>query len=180
MASEAQAKHLAFHDALTGLPNRALFEDRLERALAAARRHPEDLLALFYLDLDRFKKVNDTLGHPAGDELLCEVAKRLTEVVRGSDTVARLGGDEFAILHTQLDSDQDIGALCERIIQAINAPFDLIGSQVLAGRPTSPFTARRRRAEGVLRSLLRKWTRRSRFAGPWRATSAPRWPRATS
>jgi diguanylate cyclase (GGDEF)-like protein len=133
MASEAQAKHLAFHDALTGLPNRALFEDRLERALAATRRHPEDLLALLYLDLDRFKKVNDTLGHPAGDELLCEVAKRLTEVVRGSDTVARLGGDEFAILHTQLGSERDISALCERIIQAISAPFDLIGSQVFVG-----------------------------------------------
>jgi diguanylate cyclase (GGDEF)-like protein len=115
------------------LPNRALFEDRLERALAATRRHPEDLLALLYLDLDRFKKVNDTLGHPAGDELLCEVAKRLTEVVRGSDTVARLGGDEFAILHTQLGSERDISALCERIIQAISAPFDLIGSQVFVG-----------------------------------------------
>jgi diguanylate cyclase (GGDEF)-like protein len=133
MASEAQAKHLAFHDALTGLPNRALFEDRLERALAATRRDPDAVVALLYLDLDRFKKVNDTLGHPAGDELLREVAKRLTDVVRASDTVARLGGDEFAILDTQLESERDIRALCERIIQAINAPFDLIGSQVFVG-----------------------------------------------
>jgi diguanylate cyclase (GGDEF)-like protein len=133
MASEAQAKHLAFHDALTGLPNRALFEDRLERALAATRRHPDAVIALLYLDLDRFKKVNDTLGHPAGDELLREVAKRLTEVVRGSDTVARLGGDEFAIVQTQLDSHRDITTLCERIIDAIKEPFELVGSQIFVG-----------------------------------------------
>jgi diguanylate cyclase (GGDEF)-like protein len=133
MASEAQAKHLAFHDALTGLPNRALFEDRLERALAATRRDPDAVVALLYLDLDRFKKVNDTLGHPAGDELLREVAKRLTEVVRGSDTVARLGGDEFAIVQTQLDSHRDITTLCERIIEAIKEPFELVGSQIFVG-----------------------------------------------
>jgi diguanylate cyclase (GGDEF)-like protein len=133
MASEAQAKHLAFHDVLTGLPNRALFEDRLDRALAAARRHPDEKVALLCLDLDRFKQVNDTLGHPAGDELIRELGRRLTAIVRQNDTVARLGGDEFAIIQTDVHSQRDIESLCERILAAASEPFDVVGSQVFVG-----------------------------------------------
>jgi diguanylate cyclase (GGDEF)-like protein len=131
-ASEAQAQHLALHDTLTGLPNRALFEDRLEQALAKVRRG-DTQVALHYLDLDRFKQVNDTLGHPAGDALIREVGRRLEGVVRDCDTVARLGGDEFAIIQTDVSSTASVEALCARIISALTAPFDLQGSQAFVG-----------------------------------------------
>src|SRR5690606_13527606 len=102
--SEAHAQFLAFPDPLTGVPNRALFEDRLERALATMRR-TGGKIALHYIDLDRFKHVNDTLGHPAGDDLIRQAAARLSGMLREADTIARLGGDEFAII--QVDpSDQ--------------------------------------------------------------------------
>jgi diguanylate cyclase (GGDEF)-like protein len=132
-ASEAQAKHLAFHDVLTGLPNRAFFNDRLDRALAATRRNPDQACALLYLDLDRFKQVNDTLGHPAGDELIREVSRRLSCLTRETDTVARLGGDEFAIILTAMNSEEDIDRLCGRILAAVRQPFDLAGSQMFVG-----------------------------------------------
>lgn len=132
-ANEAQAKHLAFHDVLTGLPNRALFNDRLDSALATARRHPGRNAALLYLDLDRFKQVNDTLGHPAGDELIREMARRLSAVVRETDTVARLGGDEFAIIQTDVRSKTDTARLCQRILQTVHQPFHLVGSQMFVG-----------------------------------------------
>jgi diguanylate cyclase (GGDEF)-like protein len=130
--SEAQAQFLAFHDPLTEIPNRALFEDRLERALASVRRS-SSRIALHYLDLDRFKHVNDTLGHPAGDELIRQVADRLSACVRDVDTVARLGGDEFAII--QIDPADDKGAevLCDRIIDVISHPFDLNGDEADVG-----------------------------------------------
>jgi diguanylate cyclase (GGDEF)-like protein len=131
-ASEAQAQHLAFHDSLTGLPNRALFNDRLDRALADVRGSGSRL-ALLYLDLDRFKQVNDTLGHPAGDELIREVGRRLTEAVRDCDTVARLGGDEFAIIQTDIRAEADVLALCGRVEAAVRAPFHLVGSQAFVG-----------------------------------------------
>ncbi|TIP96486.1 MAG: GGDEF domain-containing protein, partial [Mesorhizobium sp.] len=95
--SQDEAQYLAFHDTLTGLPNRALFEDRLRRALLTAS-HETAKVALLYLDLDRFKHVNDTLGHPAGDELVRQTAARLQQAIREVDTVARLGGDEFAMI----------------------------------------------------------------------------------
>ena len=131
-ASEAQALHLAFHDPLTGLSNRALFNDRLDRMLAEARQK-NTRLALLYLDLDRFKSVNDTLGHPAGDDLIRELANRLTDIPRGTDCVARLGGDEFAVLQTEVASTADVEALCQRIIQAANHPFDLLGTSAFVG-----------------------------------------------
>jgi diguanylate cyclase (GGDEF)-like protein len=130
-ASEAQAQHLAFHDVLTGLPNRALFHDRLDQALARARRGKR--CAVLALDLDRFKQVNDTLGHAAGDALIREVALRLGEAVRASDTVARLGGDEFCLLVTDVDEDATILALCERILATVERPFLLMGSQTFVG-----------------------------------------------
>jgi diguanylate cyclase (GGDEF)-like protein len=131
-ASEAQAQHLAFHDPLTGLANRALFNDRLDRALVDARRK-NSRLALLYLDLDRFKNVNDTLGHPAGDDLIRELSRRLMGLVRGSDCVARLGGDEFAILQTGSTALDDVAALCERIIETVARPFELLGSSAFVG-----------------------------------------------
>ena len=130
--SEAQAQHLAFHDPLTGLANRALFNDRLERALVDMRR-TGSRLALLYLDLDRFKNVNDTLGHPAGDDLIRELANRLSALVRGNDCVARLGGDEFAVVQSNVGTDADVTALCERIIQAASQPFQLLGNSAFVG-----------------------------------------------
>jgi GGDEF domain-containing protein len=104
-AAEAKLQHLAEHDPLTDLPNRALFRDRLTQALAFARRG--GMLSVLCLDLDHFKAVNDTLGHPVGDALLQAVAQRLIEQVRDTDTVARLGGDEFGIIQTAIDKPTD-------------------------------------------------------------------------
>jgi len=130
-ASEAQAQHLAFHDVLTGLANRALFHDRLDQALARARRGKR--CAVLALDLDRFKQVNDTLGHAAGDALIRDFAQRLSETMRASDTVARLGGDEFCLLACDIEDDGDIPILCERILATVDEPFMLMGSQTFVG-----------------------------------------------
>jgi len=130
--SEQQLKRLAFYDTLTQLPNRALFNDRLGIALEAARRSGK-LTAVAYLDLDRFKDVNDTLGHPAGDRLLVEVADRLSRCVRSCDTVARMGGDEFTILMTQLDGQADAIAVAERVIDAVSRPVSIGGHPVCVG-----------------------------------------------
>ncbi|MGH6782268.1 MAG: putative bifunctional diguanylate cyclase/phosphodiesterase, partial [Sphingomonadaceae bacterium] len=131
-ASEAQAQHLAFHDTLTGLANRAMFQDRLDHALAAVRRGGP-AVALFYLDLDRFKAVNDTLGHPAGDQLIRQVATRLQEATRDEDTVARLGGDEFAIIQTGGVTPPMAEVLCLRLVEVMGEPFDLDGTRVAVG-----------------------------------------------
>jgi len=130
-ASEAQAQHLAFHDVLTGLPNRALFDDRLDQALARSRRGEK--IGVLMLDLDRFKHVNDTLGHHAGDSLIREFADRLSGILRSGDTVARLGGDEFAIVRADLSEDEDVNHLCERILAAVRKPFDVLGHQAFVG-----------------------------------------------
>ncbi|MGI9418905.1 MAG: putative bifunctional diguanylate cyclase/phosphodiesterase [Geminicoccaceae bacterium] len=125
-AHEAKLRHLAMHDALTDLPNRLLLKDRLDQALRAARRSGEPL-NLAILDLDRFKEVNDTLGHQVGDALLIMVAKRLTDCVREGDTVARLGGDEFAILLPQRKDGHGAREVAERIRTALHKPFALAG-----------------------------------------------------
>jgi diguanylate cyclase (GGDEF)-like protein len=125
--AEAQIMHMARHDALTNLPNRVLFRENMEQALNRG-----DKLAVLYIDLDRFKAVNDTLGHPVGDALLCEVTKRLQMAVRGADTVARLGGDEFAIVQMGA-RPTDATELASRIIESIAEPFDLMGNQVVIG-----------------------------------------------
>ncbi len=127
--SQAEASYLAFHDSLTGIPNRALFEDRLQQALANMRRTGAKI-ALHYLDIDRFKHVNDTLGHPAGDELIRQSAARLTSLVEEGDTVARLGGDEFAIVQfSVLDSSEAI-SLSNKIIRAFEEPFEIFGQEL--------------------------------------------------
>lgn len=131
-ASEAQAQHLAFHDPLTGLANRTLFEDRLAHHLAQARVSGTSL-ALLYLDLDGFKQVNDTLGHPAGDELIQEVATRLSGSVRTDDLVARIGGDEFAVVQLGIDTPAAAEILCMRIIEEVNRPFEVAGTQAHVG-----------------------------------------------
>jgi len=129
--TEARIAHMARHDALTGLPNRLLFHDRLGEALLRAARG--ETVAVLCIDLDRFKTVNDTLGHPIGDELLKAVGRRLSNCVRAGDTVARLGGDEFAVIQQGLDSVEAAGVLAERIVEALAQPFDLHGHQVVTG-----------------------------------------------
>lgn len=131
-ASQARAEHLAFHDPLTGLSNRALFDERLARALLEAQRSGASI-ALLYFDLDRFKTVNDTFGHPMGDELIATVARRLLEATRATDVVARIGGDEFAIIQMDVKSAPETEVLCMRIVEAIDEPFLLAGNQVNVG-----------------------------------------------
>lgn len=128
---EAQIRHQAFHDTLTGLANRALFKDRVEQALKEQRYRREPITVLF-LDLDNFKTINDSLGHGAGDQLLCAVAERLLIPVGPTDTVARLGGDEFAVL---LRSTDQAGALeiARRLAAEIKAPFSVQGREVCVG-----------------------------------------------
>ena len=127
--SEAKIVYMAQHDALTDLPNRALLRERLERALAITRGQGANL-AVLMLDLDRFKEVNDTLGHPAGDTLLQAVATRLRECVRETAFIARLGGDEFAIIEYVTNPAAEAAALAEKICVALGEPFDLGDHQV--------------------------------------------------
>lgn len=119
---EQEMRHLAMHDMLTGLPNRALFMDRLESAHHRAQRHG-GMFALVYVDVDRFKEVNDTWGHGAGDAVLIELAARLRGALRENDTVARLGGDEFALVLEELDDISDAHRLMERVTQSLQAPM---------------------------------------------------------
>jgi diguanylate cyclase (GGDEF)-like protein len=125
-AANRQLRYLATHDALTGLPNRVLFEDRLAQAIAHANRDKQQC-AVMVLDLDRFKLVNDSLGHRAGDDLLNEVARRLSGVVRSVDTVARLGGDEFVLIVNSTSDKQDAVELAERAIAALAEPIRISG-----------------------------------------------------
>ncbi|TPI44981.1 EAL domain-containing protein [Mesorhizobium sp. B2-9-1] len=127
--SQDQAQYLAFHDTLTGLPNRALFEDRLRRTLLFASRD-KTRIALLYLDLDRFKHINDTLGHPAGDELVRQTAARLKHTIREVDTVARLGGDEFAVILLDVPDVGSAEDIAERLLLKLREPFRLIDDQV--------------------------------------------------
>ena len=131
-AGKARAEHQAHHDTLTGLANRALFSKRLEEAIGSPQLGATSV-ALLALDLDRFKLVNDTLGHEAGDQLLREVGQRLIPLVKPGDTVARLGGDEFAIIQTGISGKGEVGALSDRIIAAISAPFVLAGKVAQIG-----------------------------------------------
>jgi diguanylate cyclase (GGDEF)-like protein len=130
-ASEAQAQHLAFHDPLTGLPNRAKFNNRLEKELA--RASDGSPIAILLLDLDRFKHVNDTLGHLAGDALIRQFGSRLLHLVGDQDTVARLGGDEFVILLRDASTFENVEALCRRILEAVRQPFELLGNSAFVG-----------------------------------------------
>jgi len=124
-----QVSHMAWHDALTGLPNRRLLEDRVNQVLHRAQRTGE-AVCMFFVDLDRFKHVNDTLGHAAGDELIQHVARRLSDTVRRQDTVARLGGDEFAVLLPGLSDPAAIDQLAHRALEVLNQPYVVAGQEV--------------------------------------------------
>jgi diguanylate cyclase (GGDEF)-like protein/PAS domain S-box-containing protein len=131
-ALEDELRHQAFHDTLTGLANRTLFEDRLVHALAGARRHG-DPLAVLFLDVDDFKTINDSLGHATGDELLRSVAKRIAGVIRTTDTAARLGGDEFAVLLEIMDDDNNGELAAARLLEALAPPFQLPDRELRIG-----------------------------------------------
>lgn len=126
---DLKMQRLAFHDALTGLPNRKLMEDRLVQAVARAGRN-QSRLAVLLLDLDDFKLVNDTLGHAAGDDLLCQVAHRLELMVRENDTVARMGGDEFVFL-VEVDESDDASEIAERVLHEVSAPIEINGHRLV-------------------------------------------------
>ena len=131
--SEAQLEHLAHHDPLTDLPNRVLFQSRLGHAIHVARRH-EQRLGLLFLDLDGFKNINDSLGHPAGDELLQSIARRMTEHLRAVDTLARLGGDEFVILLENLRDSKEAAIVAQNVLSLLLKPFRLeAGQEVFIG-----------------------------------------------
>jgi len=129
--SEERFRQLAHHDALTSLPNRALFYDRMQHTLALAKRN-HWTVGVMLVDLDRFKTVNDTLGHAVGDKLLRQVAQRLSKSVRTSDTVARLGGDEFAVVLNNLSAPEDAAVVGQKIIAAFQAPFQVEGHSLLS------------------------------------------------
>jgi diguanylate cyclase (GGDEF)-like protein/PAS domain S-box-containing protein len=128
--TEHQLIHRALHDALTGLPNRVLFIDRLQQALRRFKRDNQLRFAVLYFDLDRFKFVNDSLGHSAGDSLLVSVARRLMSVIRPGDTVARMGGDEFAVLVSDIEDESDTAQVAERIHTLFQQEFSIAGRGV--------------------------------------------------
>ena len=129
--AEAALEHVAVHDALTGLPNRALFNDRLELAVAAAARNQRPM-ALLYMDIDQFKAINDSLGHAIGDALLVAVSERLQEIVRAVDTVARGGGDEYHVILSELSGTEDASKAAQKIVESMRAPFTIAGHEIHA------------------------------------------------
>jgi diguanylate cyclase (GGDEF)-like protein/PAS domain S-box-containing protein len=128
IAAAKRNEHLAYHDALTDLPNRGLFNTLLNQGISEACRYDRQL-AVVFLDLDRFKQINDTLGHEAGDQLLQEVAGRVMACVRESDTVARLGGDEFVVLLPEVTGAKDAATVAQKILSAVSMPFTLMGNE---------------------------------------------------
>ena len=151
---EEKLRYSAHHDALTGLPNRTLFLDRLAQALARTRRNPHTRIALLFLDLDGFKQVNDRLGHLAGDELLVHVAERIGQRLRQSDTAARLGGDEFAVLLEDVHATEAVEAVADDISRRLSAPYDIEGEQVVisAAVGTAVSVTGQERPDDILRS----------------------------
>ncbi len=128
--AEEKLHHDAFHDALTGLPNRALFTDHVKLAIARLHRRGDQKFAVLYLDLDRFKVINDSLGHLGGDQLLIGIARRLESCLRPGDTIARIGGDEFTVLLEDIGDGSEVAQIAERIQSEISAPFSLSGREV--------------------------------------------------
>jgi diguanylate cyclase (GGDEF)-like protein/PAS domain S-box-containing protein len=151
--AEERLLHDAFHDALTGLPNRALFMDHLGLAIARGKRNAEQKFAVLYLDLDRFKIINDSLGHMIGDQLLVGIARRLEQCLRPGDTIARLGGDEFTVLIEDITDDSDTIYVAERIQSELTVPFNLSGREVFTtvSIGIAPGSSNYERAEDILR-----------------------------
>jgi diguanylate cyclase (GGDEF)-like protein/PAS domain S-box-containing protein len=128
--AEAELHHIAFHDSLTGLPNRARFHDHLARAIERSRSDPTHQFAVMFLDFDRFKLINDSMGHTIGDEFLMQASRRIAHNVRPGDVVARLGGDEFAILAVDLECEKYAVSLAERFLQSLQQPFNIAGIEL--------------------------------------------------
>jgi diguanylate cyclase (GGDEF)-like protein len=128
---EERVRHLAHHDFLTDLPNRVLLSDRIARAISAAQRNGTQVAVLF-LDLDRFKNVNDSLGHSIGDKLLQEVARRLRACIRASDTVSRLGGDEFVLLVPDVSDPASVAVLAQKVLDAVSRPYSIEGHELIS------------------------------------------------
>ena len=182
--TEVQLAHMALHDHLTGLPNRLLFDDRLEHALQR-RRDAQGGVAVLFIDVDGFKRINDSLGHSAGDAALREAAVRIRAAVRPHDTVARLGGDEFTVLCEHLDGDGDALGIADRITEALARPVAIHNNDVvlrasigvaLAG-PTDmqPEELLRRSDDAMYQAKARGGGRAQLYhARPWAATSRPR------
>jgi diguanylate cyclase (GGDEF)-like protein len=131
-SAEAKINHLARYDALTGLPNRTSFHDQMELTLAKIRRG-KDSCAVLFIDLDQFKQINDTMGHPFGDELLCAVAERLRGIARDSDVVARFGGDEFIVLQSPIKRPEEAASLARRVVEVLGETFNIDRHQVVIG-----------------------------------------------
>ena len=129
--AEQQIEYDALHDALTKLPNRVLFSDRLDSAFKRAKRHIHNNFAVIYLDFDRFKLVNDNYGHLVGDEILVEIANRLTKNLRTSDTIARLGGDEFCMLVEEINNIEEVTTVANRLQNLLSAPFIVDGHEFI-------------------------------------------------
>ena len=129
---EKQIHFQAYYDGLTGLPNRALLIDRLEHDLALAKRHPQ-ISSVLFIDLDRFKRVNDTMGHEMGDKLLLKVAERFSALIRSSDTLSRFGGDEFVILLSDIPDPQHAAFVAKKVIDSLSAPFEVNGNELFTG-----------------------------------------------
>jgi diguanylate cyclase (GGDEF)-like protein/PAS domain S-box-containing protein len=131
-SAEAKISHMARYDALTGLPNRTYFRDQLDKALGPTR-HSGKSCAVLFIDLDQFKQVNDTLGHPCGDQLLCAVADRLRKIVRDTDVVARFGGDEFVVFQSPIKHPKEASSLAKNIVKWLEEPYDIEGHNVVIG-----------------------------------------------
>jgi diguanylate cyclase (GGDEF)-like protein len=169
-ATAAKIHHLARYDALTELPNRTFFRDQMELTLARIRRSNESCAVLF-IDLDEFKQINDTMGHPFGDALLCAVADRLRSIARDSDVVARFGGDEFVVLQYPMKRPEEVASLARRIVEALGEPFEIERHQLVIGASIGIAVAPQ---DGVDADLLLKnadmalYRTKSEGRGAWR------------
>jgi diguanylate cyclase (GGDEF)-like protein len=148
----ARLKFLAYHDPLTGLPNRLLFRDRLEHALAIAQRMDHQV-ALLYIDVDNFKRINDSLGHEMGDLVLCEVARRLGNSLRKADTLARMSGDEFLVILERVNGPDQIGEVARKILKSLASRVQVKGQKISVSVTIggSLYTLHGTEAEGLLR-----------------------------
>ncbi|MGA3040903.1 MAG: PAS domain S-box protein [Bryobacteraceae bacterium] len=179
---EQKLAHQATHDLLTGLPNRGVFEDRFRQALALASRH-SGMAALLYLDLDRFKRINDTLGHLAGDSLIRLAAERLAGCLRESETLSRSGGDRFTLILSDVRAPQDAVTVAERILETLSQPFSVKGNEVFLGasigialypQDGADPIALQRAAESALSAAKRQGKRRIQLSNPELSEAAGR------
>jgi diguanylate cyclase (GGDEF)-like protein len=172
----AQLSRLALHDSLTGLPNRTLLEDRLAMAVAGQRRS-SSMLAVLFCDLDRFKLINDTVGHDGGDAVLVVIAERLRRAVRATDTVSRLGGDEFVILCPGLQNEHELAEVVERLLALLSEPMDVAGHTVVVSGSVGVSLVQAGAAPTSLADLVREADAAMYRA---KANGRNRWERLTS